>query len=440
MNPATIIVCILLSLLVFVLPRRKLLLPFIIAACLVPMNQNITIASLHFTSLRILIFVCMLRLLIRGEIQPLNWNSFDKLFLKWNIIGTFIYLILWSSLQALIYKSGEIYDNIGLYWIFRQCIRSFDDITDIINFFAISTIISAPLTAAEKINQYSFYSIFGPIEASFHRGRFQCAGPFPHFIIMGVFWSSLLPLFYAKTKAQSHPIFYWTAIITALICVYFSAASTPIMTIASMVLFWKIYIYRANGKFFLWFTCFILLALHLIMKAPVWHLMSRVDIFGGSTGWHRYNLFNQFINHASEWFFLGTKSTAHWDSSGQLVDITNQYVLEAVRGGAITLFLFIILLYNAVKITGKYSLLEDDIGKKFISWGVCVSLLGHIITFWGVSYFGQILMLFTLTLAIVGFIHEKTIKKQASHCSPLELNNKTDWPRRKLVTTAEIWH
>jgi hypothetical protein len=142
------------------------------------------------------------------------------------------------------------------------------------------------------------------------------------------------------------------------------------------------------------------------MKAPVWHLMARVNIFGGSTGFHRYFLFNNFVNHVSEWFVLGTKSTAHWGHAQ--TDLTNQFVLEGVRGGMITLMLFIMLIYNAVKISGKYSLNSVIPQTQWISWGICVAILGHFVTFWGVSYFGQINMLLYFAFSLVGFIQEQS--------------------------------
>jgi hypothetical protein len=375
---------------------------------MIPMNQRLIVADLNFPVLRILILFVMLRFVIRNEIQAIQWNNFDKLYLAWKIIGTIVYVLLWGNLHALVYKCGEMYDSIGFYWIFRMNIKSFDNISAIIKAFAAFAIISAPFTAAEKIFHSSVYSFFGPVGAGFHRGRYQCAGPFPHFIIMGVFWASLLPLFYSRIKEKLRPGFYWIAILSALSCIYYSAASTPIMTVVAIIIFWMMYPVRINGKGIFGFVCFLVLTLHLVMKAPVWHLMSRVDVFGGSTGWFRYHLFDEFIKHISDWFFLGTESTHAWGEG--LEDVTNQYILEAVRGGFLTMFIFIMILYKAVKITGRYSLLGEDTNKRFISWGICVTLLGHIITFWGVSYFGQIEMLLTMTFAITGFINDETSK------------------------------
>ena len=44
-----------------------------------------------------------------------------------------------------------------------------------------------------------------------------------------------------------------------------------------------------------------LLLLHLAMNNPVWHLLARVNVVGGSTGWHRYHLIDKAIEHLEWW-------------------------------------------------------------------------------------------------------------------------------------------
>ena len=140
------------------------------------------------------------------------------------------------------------------------------------------------------------------------------------------------------------------------------------------------------------------------MKAPVWHLIARLDVVGGSTGWHRYYLLDQAQKHFGEWVLLGTRSTAHWGRN--LSDITNQYLLQGVYGGLVTLVLYVVLLVWAVKTVGGFSLRRIPISQQWLAWGICVSIIGHCISFFGVSYFGQIEMLLYLTFAIVGIIYE----------------------------------
>jgi hypothetical protein len=389
----------------FVTPRRFFLFPFIMAACFVPMNQKIIFFNLDFTLLRILIFVGFLRLSLKGETRLLHWNKFDKLILSWAVIGSLVYSVQQGTFDGIINRFGFLLDSIGMYWLFRQVVSDWEDVYLAIKIFAIFAIITAPLIALENLQESSFFSLFGPVQCAFHRGRFRAGGPFPHFIMMGCFWALLLPFFYARIKVVKQNMLFWVACLASLSNVIFSASSSSIMTIGAIIIFWLLYNYRMYGKNIFIITCSTLVLLHLIMKAPVWHLISRINIFSGSTGYHRFFLFDNFVRHVGEWFVLGAKSTEHW-GYGQS-DITNQFVLEGIRGGFVTLLLFILIIYNAVKIPGTFSLANITPEIKWISWGICVAMLGHFVTFWGVSYFGQIIMLLYFTFALIGFIVEQ---------------------------------
>ena len=407
MNTTSLVLTIILSFVQLIVPRRFLLLPCVLAACFVPMNQMIDILNLHFTLLRILLLVGFLRLTIRGEIRVIQWNNFDKLILSWAVIGSLIYIIQQADSRAIIYKSGVTFDILLMYWFFRQAIVNWDDVFQGVKLFAFFAIITAPLISLEKYQETSFFSLLGPIAAEFHHGRFRAAGPFPHFIIMGCFWALLIPFFYARIKARESGIFYWLAILAALSNVYFSASSTSIITFIAIIAFWMMYRYRMYGKFIFLGTCCGLFLLHVTMKAPIWHLLSRANIFGGSTGWHRFFTFDTFVNTTSEWFLFGSKNLEAWKWYDQ-IDITNQLVLEGVRGGMITLLIFIIIIYFAVKIPGNLSLCSVKSEVQWMCWGICVSMLAHFVTFWGVAYFGQINMLLIFTFALVGFALEKS--------------------------------
>jgi hypothetical protein len=140
------------------------------------------------------------------------------------------------------------------------------------------------------------------------------------------------------------------------------------------------------------------------MQAPVWHLISRIGVVGGSTGWHRFNLIDQAINHFGEWLFLGCRSTAHWGRG--LTDITNQYILEGVRGGFVTLALFLVMIYMALRTLLSLSLQHQEHKQQFLIWCLLVTILGHCVSFFGVSYFGQIMMWWYMTLAAVSFLYD----------------------------------
>ena len=405
MENLTIFISVILVLMVLFLPRKWFLLPFVMAACIVPADQRVIIMGLDFTPLRMLVLFGGIKLLMTVDKKAISWNSFDKLILLWMTSGTIIYIIQWGSMRAVIYKSGVMFDCLGLYYIFRRSLTSWDDVFFAIKLFAIFAIISAPLIIDERISQESVFKHFGRAPASFHRGRFRCSGPFPHAIIMGLFWTNHLPLFYGCIKANKSKILYLTAMAAASICIYLSGSSTPIMAVGAIIIFWLIYKFRKYGKEITVALVCLLVVLHMVMKAPVWHLIARVNIFSGSTGWHRFLLIDRTILHFKEWALIGCKGIEHWGIWAG--DITNQFIIEGVTGGLITMLIFIFMIGYAVRISGSSSLIPQPSQNRWICWAMCVSILGHCVSFFGVSYFGQITMLLYFHFACVNFVSER---------------------------------
>ncbi|MBW8015846.1 MAG: hypothetical protein FVQ82_06635 [Planctomycetes bacterium] len=405
MQTPTITISVLLIIMVLFLPRKWILLPFVMAACIVPADQRVIIMGLDFTPLRMVVLFGLLKLLITVDKKPIRWNLFDKLILTWVMSGTIIYIIQWHTMRSVIYKSGVIFDCLGLYYIFRRSLTSWDDVFFTIKLFAFFAIVSAPLMIYERMNQESLFSSFGRSTAMFHRGRYRCSGPFPHPIMMGLFWANLLPLFYGCIKAKMNKIFFFSAIAAAGTCVFLSGSSTPVMTAGAIVGFWFIYRFRMDGKvIFIGLVCLIT-GLHLVMKAPVWHLISRVNIFSGSTGYHRYELINQTISHFSEWALIGCKNVEKWGVWAG--DITNQFIIEGITGGLVTMLIFIFIVGCAIRLTGRASIISQHGQTRWICWAMSVSIMGHCVSFFGVSYFGQITMLLYLQFACVSFISQR---------------------------------
>jgi hypothetical protein len=142
-------------------------------------------------------------------------------------------------------------------------------------------------------------------------------------------------------------------------------------------------------------------ALHLIMKAPVWDLISRIDLAGGSTGWQRSQLISAAVRNIGEWWAIGTTDTGHWGWA--MFDVTNQYLLEGVRGGVLTMTLFIAMLAIAFGCGGRaWRLVSKDRPTRLLAWALGVSLFVHCTSFIAVNYFDQIYTVFYLTLAALG--------------------------------------
>ncbi len=401
-NLPTLVITVILAALAWVLPRRLFVIPFIVAASFIPADQRMIIFDLDFTPLRILLVAAMGRLYLLGEVRRVQWGRFDKAVLVWAVMGAIIYVVQWGEMRAVIYKCGVLLDVLGTYWVFRQYLRSWDEISVTFNAFAVCAVLLAVPVMYEFSTGRNPFVVLGRVVTWVREGRYRCQAAFPHSIMMGLFWGTLAPVFLAMTRMPRHRWLFWMATGASVFIVFASASSTPVCTLAAVLLLVALYKYRVYGRSLAWALLLMVMGLHVVMKAPVWHLLARVNVIGGSTGHHRYRLVDACIRHFGEWVFLGTRDTAHWGFG--LQDVTNEYVIEAVRGGLATLVAFVVVLIMAVNIAGAGSLRAPSHGRRWLMWGICVSLVGHCISFLGVAYFGQMRMLLYLMLGAVGMM------------------------------------
>ncbi len=156
----------------------------------------------------------------------------------------------------------------------------------------------------------------------------------------------------------------------------------------------------------------LILALTIIMQAPVWQVFAKLSGVVGGTGWYRAWLLDTTVAHISEWWLCGTTYTAHWapmfvlDDDPNNIDIPNQFVSEAVMGGAIKLTLFIIIIVQCFKVLGRRIHAEALCSEKagVLWWATGVSLFTHCVSFWFINYFDQMGVIWYWLLAAISRI------------------------------------
>lgn len=401
LHPIAIAAVLVLGIALVVLPRRYAVLPMFILACFVSSRQRLVIMTIDFNLLRIMVLFGVVRFILKSKTESFTWRPIDTCLVLWTTSALIINTIANGTMDALINRLGYSFDALGMYFLFRVLVRGWEDVDRLI---IGCIIVSIPVMAAffvEKATGRNMFSIFGgvPEVTVIREGRLRCQGAFSHAILAGCFWASLLPLFAAQWwKGTSGKFWAVTGIVTTVSIVINCSSSTPVFGVAVALVGGLFFVFCRQMQIVRWGVLLTLIGLHMVMKAPVWHLISRVSAVGGSTGWHRFFLIDQTINHFNEWWLLGIRDTRHWG----VVDITNQYILEGVRGGFLTLVLFIIVISLCFKEIGiLWRRWSHDRYRVTLSWALGVSLFVHCMQFLGVSYFGQIYMVWYLLLAII---------------------------------------
>lgn len=413
-TPVALIFALIAGSLMLFLPRRSAIVPLMFAIVFIPLHERVIIASLDFFILRILVIFGWLRIIIRSEYFGLRINTIDKLLVLWVVSGVAAYTLLWQTSGALINRLGVAFDIIGIYFLIRFLVRDYDDIEWVIKTFAVISIPVALAMVVEWRSERNLFSIFGGVSeyTLVREGKLRCLGAFSHPITAGSFGASLLPLFIALRKARNGPALMVFGAAAATVITYTTSSSGPFLAYIAGIFGLMMWHFRQYMRPIRWAVFLTLVALHFSMKAPVWALMMKVQVFGASTGYHRYHLIDQFVNRFSEWWLVGVRSTADWGY--YLFDVTNHFVRVGVDGGLVTLVLFILIIAYSFQTIGRSVKIIDDPVMQRIIWGLGASLFVHVVAFMGVSYFDQIKVVLYMVLAMISVVRSNTEEMAAA--------------------------
>jgi hypothetical protein len=171
-----------------------------------------------------------------------------------------------------------------------------------------------------------------------------------------------------------------------------------------------------------WGIVLTLVSLNAVMKAPVWHLITRIDITGGSSSWHRFMLVDQCIRHFGDWWLFGVKDTSIW--GWDMWDTANQYVSVCENSGLIPFILFLAVLIYGFKYLGRLrrSAGKDKKSALFI-WALGSALFANVVAFFGISYFDQNMVAWYALLAMIPAVMAVRAKKELK---PVQLATASD--------------
>lgn len=414
-NAAGLTILLILGISTLFLPRRWAVLPILVMACFVSSAQRIVVFNFDLNYLRVLLLVGILRIVIRGEYTAFTWCRLDKVVILWAVSATLFYTLRNASLSALVNRLGFSLDAIGMYLLFRCLIREWGDVENIVKGLVWISIPLSVFFIIENRTGRNLFSVFGGVPAItvVREGRLRCQGAFSHPILAGCFWAAAIPLF-AAVWWKSIPNRIWAILgtITALLIIVCCASSTPVLGVLAAGIGAVTYSFRKEMRTIRLGLVGILVILHVSMNAPVWQLVARVSAVGGSTGWHRFLLIDRTITNFPKWFLMGCSGemVASWGI--WMADVTNQYVLEGVNGGFVTLCLFVYCIVIAFREIGKlWRRQKSQSYEMKLAWALGIAIFVHCMQFIGVSYFGQANIQWYLLLAIIGSLSTMQTKK-----------------------------
>jgi len=414
LQPISMVLIGVLAVLALVLSRRLALLPFWLLVALMPMGQEFLVANLHFPLFRVLLLVMGLRVVLRREHAGVVWASTDTLMLLWACVAVPLGALAFAPEPTLGNRLGDSYNSALAYFVVRCVVRDLDDVAANVTQLALLSLPVAALMLQEHASGHNALAAMGgvPELAQVRNGELRAQGAFRHPLLAGAFGATQFPLFFAlfamRPRRRALAL---GALAAALVIVFAASSSGAVLALGAGMLALAAWSLRRRMRAVRWIALAALAALAAMMDAPVWYVLARLSDLVGGSGWHRAWLIQQAIDHIDEWWLFGTNFTAHWGPAGDVIDadpnmmdITNHYIMEGVRGGLLRLTLFVAILATAFAHVGRY--VRDDASgsrkERFLVWALGASLFAHCIIFVSVNYFDQmILVLCGLLAAIV---------------------------------------
>jgi len=417
MEASLAFVLLLLVLLVLVLPREYLILPLLVCTCYLPIGPSLELGSLSFSGLRLLIGVAHARFLLQQAYRAIQWQPLDYWILLWAAWAVISSLLHADSAASLINRMGTAYNVLGIYFYLRVVLRSVPEVWRTVGLLALLWLPLALEMAIEHLTAKNLFHFLGglPEIAESRGGRIRAQGPFAHPILAGTVGAVMLPLLCGYWRESKLIAAMGTAASLTLIAA--SASSGPIL--AALVGWVGLWLWREPTRIrrlLIWGVSGYVVA-ELLMQSPVYYLVSRIDLAGGSTGWHRAALIEAALRHLDEWWLAGSDYTRHWLPYGvywsdQHVDITNYFIRMGVDGGLLQIVLFL-------------KVLQAGFGRVFLvpstplGTALAASLSAHVASFLSVSYFDQSIVFLYLTLAGMAAMECRTLPVRSTPEPPV---------------------
>ena len=286
----------------FALRRRHLIVPLLLGILLIPMGQNLYVSGAHFFTFRIVVLAILARTLSSrpqsGRFLAGGICLMDGLFLTW-ALDRAVCSILLDGTPALINTFGFLIDSVGGYFLFRTLIREVKDVQRVVSVLAVVSIAATVFMLNELRTGHNVLLLLGGIaqDTEIRNGRIRAEAFFQHAILAGAFGATCFPLFLWLWTTGKQRRLALAGSVSSLLMVLASASSTPVGAFLGCILALGSWPLRRQMRAVRWSALGLIVMLALVMKAPIWYLIARIDFVGGSTGEDRAVLFDQCSQH-----------------------------------------------------------------------------------------------------------------------------------------------
>jgi hypothetical protein len=419
MQGTTLVIGILGSILVLLLRPAYALAAYFSVLVWYPDYLRVSLGTIDISAGRIVVTVLLLRCLLDDRLRrKFVWSRLDT----WVALSMLVYVVMYCitrpSQESLENRSGFLMDTWFVYLTARLIVT---DKTALTSFVKGVGVVLGALAVLGAIEAYSHWQPFLPlrrfrpwdtivdaqeIEARIRFGLARAVGPFSHSIMFGACFVMFLPLIWALRRQRGN----WASLAKllsamAVLGALSSMSSGPwgMLIVVILCMAMETYRHRAKGVLALFVLMCILVG--IVSNRPFYHVLLELSNLGKGDWYQRAKLIDSGIKTIDEWWLAGYggKDPGWGAAVGEAVtDCNNEFLLKGVQNGMLGVIALVATLAMAFR--GLVRAFKETTDKELRSlyWAMGCALVGVIVIWQGVSFFGTPTALFYCLLGTIG--------------------------------------
>jgi len=400
--------------------------PLLASCCYMTTGQGIQLGAISLPMYRMMLAIGLLRVIMKRESVVGGVNTIDKFVIAWAIWMVFAgFFHEWRPGSGPIYASGFVFNVTLVYFLMRVWCCDLDALASVIRVIAWLLVPVAISMILEHTQHRNFFGLLGgvPQEVYVRDGAIRAQGPFAHPILAGTVGAVTFPLIVGIW--QRYRVSAMVGLTAAVAMVLASTSSGPLMSLLMGIFALFLWLRQSWVKVARWGVLGLYLLAEIVMERPAYYLISKIDLTGSSTGWHRSRLIEQAFTHIGRWWIFGTDYTGDWmaqtvDEEGRSADITNYYLWIGTIGGLPAMLLLIAAIWCAYVWVGRTirNLPNASNQQRFLVWCLGAGLFAHTVTAVSVSYTDQSMVFLWLNVAAISSLYVMSLKMVSSPQQP----------------------
>jgi hypothetical protein len=398
--------------------RRAAALALLAGILYLTQQQNVNVGGFNVYAFRLLEIAGFVRLVVKREALANGLNGIDKLVTAVYGYTVLVYLMR-SDEGGAAYQIGTAVDAFLCYFCFRAVIAGIDDYTWLMKRLVLLLVPYAALVVRESLTLENPFALIGGVELAragdvwVREGRLRATGSFGHPSLLGTFGAAFLPLYASVFVASDRRWLLGLGLGACLVIVWATNSGGPAACVLAAVAGGVLWPLRRHMGWFRIAVAVILLALVVIMKAPIWYVLARISSVTGGGGFHRAALLDAAFQNFDQWWLAGMPAlaTSRWlpytNTNTGAVDMTNNFLQFGIAAGLGAVLLLIALICVAFRRLGlamervRAQASEGGSSTEYVLWGLGVMIGVHLFNWFSIAYWDQSNVVWFLHLALV---------------------------------------